>query len=280
MPKITKIEKQKNHKERYNIYIDDSFAFGVMENTLLHFHLHKGKELSTTDCNNILKVDQFQKLYFKALNYISYMLRSEYEVREKLKTSFEKTDDQTIIAQQNKLINLVIKQLTRDNYINDEYYTKMYIQDAIALNQKGQFAIEQALLKKGISKTLIKQQLDRIDTNQVFNVALALGQSYVNKQRDCSIRQLKQKVKNHLIQKGFSFDMCDSIISQLDYTQVSAMQGDILKRQVEKLIQKYRRNMVDDTTLKQKITQQLMQKGFEYAHIKTVLTDEWENFFD
>ena len=39
---ITKIEVQKKKQNRFNIYINDEFAFGVDEATLLKFSLTKG----------------------------------------------------------------------------------------------------------------------------------------------------------------------------------------------------------------------------------------------
>ncbi|MGV3466194.1 MAG: recombination regulator RecX, partial [Heyndrickxia sp.] len=46
MPIITKITVQKNLSDRYNIYLDEEYAFSVDEDVLTRFQLRKGKELS------------------------------------------------------------------------------------------------------------------------------------------------------------------------------------------------------------------------------------------
>ena len=43
---ITKIEVQKKKQNRFNIYLNNEFAFGVDEDTLLKFGLTKGTELT------------------------------------------------------------------------------------------------------------------------------------------------------------------------------------------------------------------------------------------
>ena len=35
---ITKMEQQKGNKKRYNIYVNDEYAFGIHEKILVHLH--------------------------------------------------------------------------------------------------------------------------------------------------------------------------------------------------------------------------------------------------
>ncbi len=44
MPNITKITTQKKRKDRYNIFVDEKYAFSVDEEVLLKFHLKKGMD--------------------------------------------------------------------------------------------------------------------------------------------------------------------------------------------------------------------------------------------
>ena len=56
MPIITKISTQKR-KGRYNIFIDNEYAFSVSERTLAEKRLLKGTELSTEDIKEIKKAE-------------------------------------------------------------------------------------------------------------------------------------------------------------------------------------------------------------------------------
>ena len=64
---ITKIEAQKK-KGRYNIYLNDAFAFGVDEATVVKYALFKGTELTKEQIEEIQHDDCIQQ---------AYVLRSE-----------------------------------------------------------------------------------------------------------------------------------------------------------------------------------------------------------
>lgn len=49
MPFITKISTQKKNTERFNIFLDDKYAFSVDADVLVKFELKKGKELDDLD---------------------------------------------------------------------------------------------------------------------------------------------------------------------------------------------------------------------------------------
>ena len=57
MKVITKIGRQKNNPERYNIYLNDEYAFAVDESTLIKFGLMKGKTLEQFDIDEIAYED-------------------------------------------------------------------------------------------------------------------------------------------------------------------------------------------------------------------------------
>ena len=79
---ITKIEAQKK-KGRYNIYLNDAFAFGVDEATVVKYALFKGTELTKEQIEEIQHDDCIQQAYQKALHFLNFKLRSTKEVYEK-----------------------------------------------------------------------------------------------------------------------------------------------------------------------------------------------------
>lgn len=61
MPNITKITTQKKRKDRYNIFVDEKYAFSVDEEVLLKFQLKKGMELDDLLLAEIQFHDEIQK---------------------------------------------------------------------------------------------------------------------------------------------------------------------------------------------------------------------------
>ena len=87
---ITKIEAQKK-KGRYNIYLNDAFAFGVDEATVVKYALFKGTELTKEQIEEIKHDDCIQQAYQKALHFLNFKLRSTKEVYEKLEKYEKRT---------------------------------------------------------------------------------------------------------------------------------------------------------------------------------------------
>ena len=69
---------------RYNVYLNDAFAFGVDEATVVKFALFKGTELTKEQIDEIQHDDCIQQAYQKALHFLNFKLRSTKEVYEKL----------------------------------------------------------------------------------------------------------------------------------------------------------------------------------------------------
>lgn len=82
---ITKISAQKR-LGRYNIFLDNQYAFSLSEKTIANFVLLKGKELTDNDIEKIQKFDTDAKASELATKFLSYEPRTVYEVLQYLKT--------------------------------------------------------------------------------------------------------------------------------------------------------------------------------------------------
>lgn len=261
MEKITAIEVQKRFKNRYNVYVNDTFAFGISEETLLHFNLHKGMDLPDELKKHIIHDTAFQKVYTKGLHYLSYALRSEHEVRRKLLDTDEALNDLE------ELVERAIEKLKEDNYIDDTYYAHAFIQNALTLTPKGTVAIKQALLKKGIEPEIIQNALTEIPVDTEIRVAIETAEKYINRQRYLSKKALVQKTKQFLHQKGFTFHIIDNALGQIELPDDEEQEWESLLIQGEKIWQRYRLKY-EGYIFKQKLTQALYQKGFDSDLIK------------
>lgn len=91
MPFITKISTQKKNTERFNIFLDEKYAFSVDADVLVRFDLKKGKELDELDILEIQYGDDVKKAFNRAVEFLSYRMRSEKEVRDHLKKKKRRT---------------------------------------------------------------------------------------------------------------------------------------------------------------------------------------------
>ena len=150
---ITKIEVQKKKQNRFNIYINDEFSFGVDEATLLKFALTKGTELTQDTIREIEQETQYQNAYQKALHFLNFKLRTAKQVYEKLEK----------IEVSDKVINQVLQQLMDHGFVNDQFYAESYVRENFALQKKGPKAVAFELKKKGVNDSIIQKALAEFD---------------------------------------------------------------------------------------------------------------------
>lgn len=85
----------------------------------------------------------------KAIRYIVLARKTEEEVRKKLRRA----------GCEEKIIDKVIKYLTKLDYINDSEYVDAYIRQCMRLLNYSIYEIKNKLLQKGIKKDIIEEKL-------------------------------------------------------------------------------------------------------------------------
>ena len=80
---ITKLSHQKR-TGYYNVYINDQFICGISEADLVRLGLHKGQILQTSQIRDLKSQTLMSKHYALALNYLSYRIRTQKEVEDKI----------------------------------------------------------------------------------------------------------------------------------------------------------------------------------------------------
>ncbi|MDC4186566.1 recombination regulator RecX [Loigolactobacillus coryniformis] len=261
MPTITKITTQKR-KGRYNIYLDEEYAFPVSESVLIKFRLAKGMEVPAELRAEIDTAEAHAQAYQLALNYLSYQLRTEMEVRIYLKQH----DIPVAVRQQ------VIQRLYELNLLDDAGYAASYVRTAMRTSDKGPQVIRTKLREKGVKPELIINALDLFTTNDLLANGLKLAEKLAKRYRQQSFQNRQQKIRLGLRQKGFDADVTNQIISQLELVRDDDTEWAALVKQGEKVWRKTAR--YSGYERKQKAKQQLYRKGFALDQIDHFLTEK------
>ena len=119
----------------YEVATSEGETLRVSEDLLVRFRLLKGKELSEEELKEIKKSAGFDLGLQQAMNYISYQLRSEMEVRTYLKDKEIEKQDR----------DLVVERLKELNLIDDKNYGESYIRTQVRMSDKGPVVISQHL---------------------------------------------------------------------------------------------------------------------------------------
>lgn len=249
---ITAIEVQKKNKKRFNVYIKGQFAFGISENTLVKFALHKGQVLDKELVADIQQIDKEDYAYQLAVRYLSHQLRSEKEVRAKL------TEEEIEPAVMEK----AIAKLKDVKLIDDKMFGQAYTRTAMNINKKGPNVIARELKQKGLAEEEIDQSLNEYDRDTEVDNAYAIAEKYFQKQlRKASHRNASQKTKQYLIQKGFDSDLIQDLMQQLaDHYQDEDQELAVLQKDLDKYMRRYKK--LSGKELIFKVKGMLYNKGY------------------
>lgn len=188
--KITKIEVQKNNKQRINLFLDDKFYCGLSCETVVKNKIKEGLEISLEQIDFLKDETEKETALSKALNLISKTQKTIKQVKEYLtKKGFEENT-----------INYVLDKLLEYNYLNDEIFAKNYTKYKTKTNGKRKILME--LKQKGVEEDLAKLSVEDFsnDEEYIYNVA----EKYLkSKPRDI---KTKQKAYRFLSSKGYASD--------------------------------------------------------------------------
>ena len=206
MIKITRIERQKNNKERYSIYLNEEYGFGIHEDILVRYRLAKGMELEKDFIDEVLKKEEQSQATNYALRLLSYKMRTEKEIWNRM---IEKEYPREVIE-------ATIDYLKELKYIDDEEYARKFIKDKVNLKNIGKERIKRELFNKGIDSKTVNIELEElVDNEEQYDKAMELAVKKLNttyKNDDKNARY--RKLGGFLQRRGYSMDIVMKILRE------------------------------------------------------------------
>jgi regulatory protein len=192
---ITAITPQKKNRERYSVFVDDTFLIGVADSTLLKNNLHKGAEITPSLFRKLQREEGRQKVK----SYLLKLLARRDHARRELLNKARRKDFAP------EIIDDVLDELEERDFINEVDFAEKFARDKYHLNGWGPAKIKVHLLKKGISKEISEQA-----TAEVFEETDLKKQfiKLVEKRRYKFLREgnalkRKKKILDYLQRKGY-----------------------------------------------------------------------------
>lgn len=148
----------------------------------------------------------FDKFYEKALKFLSYRPRSEKEIRENLAKK----------KAASSLIDLVIKKLQQQRFLNDREFAKWWVEQRTIVKPMGKRLIKMELTKKGIDKELIDEIFDDIEDiiNNELEMVRKLVQRKFNKYKNTDKQIIYRRLGGFLSRRGFDYDTIKKVIDE------------------------------------------------------------------
>jgi regulatory protein len=267
---INKIEVQKRNKDRVNVFIDNEYSFSCSSELIYVHGLKAGKPVNIEELREIVNEDNFIKCKNDALKIIEKNYKSEKEVFDKL---IKKEYDEKNIAR-------AIEFLKSYNFVNDDYYTSLYVKEKI--KSQGKNKIKYALSKKGIDENIIEDKLKQVTSGTEEGAALKLAEKKykVLSKSETDARKISSKLWDFLLRNGFEKDIIEEALSKT--VKIQAVEHKLEKsetnfKEIYELAEKRYKVITksEDDKLKQykKLTEFLLRRGHNWEDVKKVVND-------
>lgn len=203
--RITKIIAARKRGKCFLCFNDDSSIL-IERDLIFEYELSKNMIVSQAFLQDILHKEELINAKKVGLSFATYALRTEKQVRLKLRDS----------GFGELIIKKVIDFLKDFNYLSDEVFTENFIKAKINRKYYGYLRLKRELSDKGINEHIINSYLPKFYTQ---DIALETARkSAERKLRSISFREDKKKktqVKDHLFRQGFSLDLIQVILKEL-----------------------------------------------------------------
>ena len=230
----------------YEITLSDNKKYDLYDDIILKYELLLNKELTSSKLEEILNENNKIESYYIALKYLKSKMRTEKEIRTKLK-------DYSVSS-----INYTIDRLRKENYINDSIYIKAYINDQINLKLVGYNKINMDLIKMGFPTSEIKNILDNISEDVWLDKIKKYIDKKISSNHSFSGNVLKQKLIQDLISKGFSQELINDVLNNYSFQDDKKIYEKEYNKAKNKLSRKY-----NGEELNYKIKEYMYKKGFK-----------------
>lgn len=259
---VTKVAKQKKSSKRFNVYLDDEYAFSISEDIYVKFHVHKGKQLSEEEIAEIQYEDSLHRAYTIAIQYLSYRMRTEREVRIHLQQKDVHPE----------AVEKVISRLYNEKLLDDWQFATAFVKDRMNRSTKGPLVIARELKEKGVSEVQIHEALTQYTIEKQKESALKWLEKEVKKKTNKPHKKLINLLLTKLLQRGFSKEIAKDVINVINFEKDEDEEFLLLKKQADKLYTKYK-NKYEGYELEMQLKQRLFARGFEMHQIDSYVSN-------
>jgi len=194
--KITNIKTQVKHQDRVSIFVDDEYSFSLSMDQLLQFKLKKGLGLDEGQLKELVKASEEGKIRSKALEWLMMRPHStrefkDYGYRKKIEPD---------------LVERMIAEFTRKNYIDDYGFARWFAQSRIKKNKSKRHVVSE-LASKGIDRQIAHEVVEELGDDDESLKLL------IEKLRTRSRYKEEKKLIAYLIGRGFSYSEVKSALS-------------------------------------------------------------------
>ena len=203
-----KIEKYKKIKEDlYRVLLDNGEIIDIYEDVILANNLLYKSEITQELLDKINIENNYQLAYNISVKYIMVRLRSINEIKVYLTKKGYSKD----------LIDKVIEKLIKNKLLDDEVFTKAYINDKLNFTNVGKYKlINELTTKMKVDNSVVYNVLESYEEVWIDRIDKLINK-YLKSNKKYSGNTLKNKLYIYLVNLGYDKDKVISILNNYDF---------------------------------------------------------------
>jgi len=198
--RVTGLEPQVKHANRFNLYIDDHFSMGLSLNVAATVRI--GQEMSGADLERLAHDQAMDEARERALGYLTVRPRSEQELRRYLAG---KKYDKDIIDQ-------VIARLGDVKLVDDRDFAKFWVENREGFKPRSKRALQYELRQKGVPQEEITRAVKKVDEK---TSAYRAAQPKAQRWKDLDAKTFRDKLSGFLARRGFDYAVTRETVNRL-----------------------------------------------------------------
>lgn len=198
--RISAIEPQAKHPDRFNLYIDDRFALGL--SAYVASRVRVGQELSIEAIEELARAEQLEDAHNRALGRLEVRPRSEAEIRRYL--SSKKYSKETI--------DQVVERLKKAHLLSDREFAKFWVENRESFRPRSARALTYELRQKGVPQEEITRVVSKLDEAES---AYRAARPKAERWKELDAQEFRDKLSGYLARRGFGYQITRETVSRL-----------------------------------------------------------------
>ncbi len=213
--RITAIEPQEKHPDRYSLHLDGRFALGLDGAAVVAAGLYVGMELTEDDLERLRQTDAERKLWDAALRFLAPRPRSRAEVRQRLLAPRPARDrarggDRT--PPDAEAVERVLDRLQEQGLLDDQQFAAFWVENRDRFSPRGARAIAQELRQRGVSREAVEAAAaPELDAER----ALSAGRQRLRSVAGLDFAGFRDRLGPFLLRRGFSYEVAREAVRRL-----------------------------------------------------------------
>lgn len=205
--KITTLEPQARHPNRYNISLDGRFAFGLDARLVVDHALTVGGELSEAEVASLRGRDEEGRLIDAAVRFLVPRPRSRAEVRTRLLRPRPNQPAPPV-----EVVNRVLDRLAELELLDDRQFAAFWVENRERFSPRSARALGAELRQRGVSRETVEEMAE---PERDAERALAAARPRLRGLAGVDYETFRTRLGGFLLRRGFSYGVAATTVRML-----------------------------------------------------------------